>query len=122
MALASSAESRRISAPQVLDERFVDGVRRNADRVVAVGYLTAELRFPVASQRLGNGVQVDHHLDGVAGVFVAGLGVDDDAVILTAGDDVGPAGQRRRFAAEFKPVLSLDVDVEAGLPSWPCAR
>lgn len=81
--------------------------------MVPVGYLTTELGFPVASQRLGNGVQVDHHLHGVAGAFVAGFGVDDDAVIFAVGDDVGPAGQSRRFTAEFKPVLSLDVDVVA---------
>ncbi len=81
--------------------------------MVAVGDLTPELRFPVALQCLGNGVQIDHNLHGVAGAFLAGLGVDDDAVIFAVGDDVGPAGQRCRFAAEFKPVLSLDIDVEA---------
>ena len=92
-------------------------------RVVAVGYLTAELRSAVALQCFGHGVQVDHNLHGVAGAFVAGLGVDDDAVIFAVGDDVGLAGQRRRFAAEFKPVLSLDVDVVAAdFPSWLCAR
>ena len=52
----------------------------------------------------GDGVEVDHQLDGVAVAVVAGLRV---------GDDVGPAGQRCRFVAESKPVLSLDVDAVA---------
>ena len=81
--------------------------------MVPVGYSTAELRFPIALQCLGNGVQVDHDLHGVAGAFVAGLGVDDDAVIFAVGDDVRPAGQRGGSAAEFEPVLCLDVDVVA---------
>ena len=50
-------------------------------------------------------------MDGVAGAFVAGLGVDDGGFVFTVGDDVGLARQSCRPAAEFKPVLSLDVDV-----------
>ena len=79
--------------------------------MVPVSYLTAQLRFPVAFQRPGNAVQVDHDLHGVAGAFVAGLGVDDDSIIFTVGNDVGLAGQRGSPAAEFEPVLLLNVDV-----------
>ena len=81
--------------------------------MVSVGDLSPELDVPVPLERLRDGVQVDHELDGVAGAFVAGLGVDDDGFVFTVGNDVGPTGQRRRLAAEFKPVLRFDVHVVA---------
>ena len=98
---------------QVLDELVVDGVCRDADRVVAVGDLSPEFEVPVPFYCLGDGVEVDHHLDGMAGAVVAGLGVDDDGVVFPSGDDVRSAGEGCGSAAEFKPVLSLDVDVVA---------
>ena len=79
---------------QVLDERVVDGLCRHADRVVPVGDLPPELDVSVPFQCPGDGVQVDHHQDGVAGAFLTGFGVDDDCFIIPAGDDVRLARQR----------------------------
>ena len=59
------------------------------------------------------GVQVDYHLHGVAGAFLAGLGVADDNGVFPVGDDVALAGQRGCPAAEFEPVLRFNVDVVA---------
>ena len=67
--------------------------------MVSVGDLSPELDVPVPLERLGDGVQVDHELDGVAGAFVASLGVDDDGFVFPVGNDVRPAGQRRGPAA-----------------------
>ena len=81
--------------------------------MVPVGDLSPGLQVPVLFECLGNSVQVDHHLNDVAGVLLAGLRVDDDGLVVPSGDKVGPAGQRCGLAAEFKSVLGLDVDVEA---------
>ena len=81
--------------------------------MVSAGDLSPELDVPVPLERPGDGVEVDHDLHGVAGTVVSGLGVDNDGFVFTVGDDVGLARQSCRPAAEFKPVLSLDVDVVA---------
>ena len=78
--------------------------------MVAVGYLPPEFDAPVPFDGPGGGVQVDHDLDGVAGAVVSRLGVDDDGVILSTGDDFRYAGEDRCPAVEFKRVLGLGVD------------
>lgn len=57
-------------------------------------------------------VDIDHHLNGVAGAVVASLGVDDDGLVFAVGDDVGSAGQGGGLAAELEPVLAFNVHLK----------
>ena len=78
-----------------------------------VGNLTPEHGVPVVFQHSWDRVQVDHHLDDVAGAFLAGLGVNDGGFIFPMGNDVRSPGQRGGPAAELRSVLDFAVDAEA---------
>ena len=108
-----SADSLRINAP-----RFCTNWSSTASagmRTVwsPVRDLPPEPGVPVPFQRPGDRVQVDHHLDGVAGAIVPGLGVDDDRLIVPPRDQVWLARQRCGSAAELEAVLPLDAHAEA---------
>ena len=118
---------RRLSI-EVLHELVVDGFRRNADRVVPVGDLSPGLQVPVLFECLGDSVQVDHHLNDVAGVLLSSLHVDDDVDVEAANFPVGDAFVEERGVVEHPlglvglgrgsgpvPVVSLE-------PGGPLAR
>ena len=98
---------------QVLDELIVHSLRRYADRVILVGDLPFEAEVSVLLWRSGDRVQLDHHLDYVAGAVLPGLRIYDHLLAVPLRDQIGPVRQRYRTAAEFEPVLRLDVYVEA---------
>ena len=53
-----------------------------------------ELQVLILFQRSWDGVQVNHHLDDVAGALMASLRVDDDGFVVAPRDEVGLARQR----------------------------
>ena len=79
---------------QVPYELVVHSLRRYAHRMIEVGCLPTEFESPVTLQRSRDGVQVNHHLDDVAGALLPGLHVDDDRLAVPLRDQVGLAGQR----------------------------
>ena len=98
---------------EVLHELVAHSFRRYTHGVIPVVDLSAEPEVPVSFERSGDGVQIDHHLDGVAEAFLTGLRVDDDGFIVAPRDQVGPASERCRPALKRKGVLPLDVYIVA---------
>ena len=80
---------------EVVDELVVHRLCRYAYRVVSVGNLATEFHVPVPFEGLGDSVQVDHHLDKMAGALLSCLRVDDYGVVVSLGDEVWLSTQGR---------------------------
>ena len=59
------------------------------------GHLTGELGVAVTGRGFGHGLLVDHDLDGVLGLFLAGFHVDDEWVVASYHYEVGRACRPR---------------------------
>lgn len=73
--------------------------------------LAANSDVPVLRDCPGDGVQVDHDLHAVPGLFAAGLDVDDGGFTVVERDDVGTASECGGQPVQSKGVLAFDKTV-----------
>ncbi len=100
---------------EAVDELLVHAARWHALDAVGVVDLASDSGVLVLLQGARQCVHVPHDLGDVGGALGAGLGIDDEDVVVGGDDEVGLAGEGGDAALEPKGVLCLDADVVAAV-------
>ena len=101
-------------------ESGISGVAWYIHGKVEICDLPIKFEASITFKDLGDVIQVDHDLDGVGRVLLAGLDFDDDSLFIVRGDEVGLAGLARGRSLWPEAVLALDrYGVSAVFPLRP---